>query len=199
MPDAVNHTQNRRSRLIKIFFWLLIIAVVGIWQIFSGYSESSLIKKEKYLLEFDLNGLKDGDIRIIQQTGLPLIIMRRSTQDLRELLKVRSYLTDPDSLQSAQPKFAKNYHRSLKPEFFIAFAISPEIGRDINYRLKQFKPKFVTTDHWFGGFSQQQTDVVYDKAGRSYKPKGINLHIPNYRITPQNKLYVYTLKELNFD
>jgi len=189
----------QRNRLIKGFFFLFVFGFIAVWQVFTGYIDSSTVKKEKYLIKFDLNSLEIGEVRILHKTGLPLVIMRRSKQDLKNLLAIRSSLSDPDSKKSEQPSYARNYHRSLKPEFFIAYALTPRIGHEINYRLTSYKTSLNKQDKWFGGFSESRTGYLYDKAGRSYKQRGKNLFIPNYKITPQNQLYVYTLKELDFD
>ncbi len=197
--EAVNNVaNNNRNRLIKFFALLLVVGFISIWQVFSTYSDSSTVKKEKYLLKFNLNTLKLGEVRILHQSGLPVVLMRRTMQDLKDLLVIRSIVADPDSTKSTQPAFAKNYHRSLKPEFFIAYAALPKTGREIQYRLKSFKTSFNSKGYWFGGFSEKVSGALYDKAGRSYLPGTSNLYIPQYRLTPQNKLYVYTLKELSF-
>ncbi len=195
---ASNIKNKQRSYFVRTFFILVFIAVIGVWKIFSTYSDSSSIKKEKYLVQFNLSELKPGEVRIIQQHGLPIIIMRRTKQDLKNLLAVRSSLSDPDSVKSSQPKFAKNYYRSLKPEYFIAYAINPRYGVEVNYRLKSFKSVLNMDKAWEGGFSDSRSGV-YDKAGRAYSKNAQNLDIPDYKITPDNILYVYSLKELGFN
>ena len=190
------------KRLTQLFILLCFIGLLMLWQVFTGYSDSSTVKKEKYLLKFNLNELTESEVRIIQQAGLPIVIMHRSKEDLKKLLAIRSHLLDPDSKNSRQPKYAKNYYRSLKPEFFIAYAVSPRTGRDIHYRLESFKTAYSdnNTDQWFGGFSAVNSNSLYDKAGRAYQQSdSSNLDIPNYKINASNILYVYTLKELDFD
>lgn len=203
MPIENNFNPSKaknRKYLIRIFFLLFFIAIVFVWTVFSGYSDSSAVKKEHYLVQFDLKALQPGEVRIVHKNGLPIVIMHRTTEELKELLAIRSDLSDPDSLQSRQPKFAKNYHRSLKPEFYIAYAVTPKIGHPINYRLKNHSNSHISKFKWFGGFTEDKhTGFVYDKAGRTYIKSGLNLEVPNYKITPENQLYVYTLRNLNFD
>ena len=188
------------KRLIQTFLFLCFVALVMLWQVFSGYSDSSTVKKEKYLFKYDLSKLVEGEVRIVRQAGLPIILMRRSKQDLKNLLAIRSSLLDSDSKRSTQPQFAKNYHRSLKPEYFIAYAVSPKTGRDIFYRLDTFNTPYNVTEQWFGGFSESSSANVYDKAGRVYQsPNSRNLDVPNYKINAADVLYVYALKELDFD
>ncbi len=196
---------KRRKNLLMLFLFLFVIAVIFVGSIFSGYSDSSAVKKKDYLLRFNLNELVSGEVRIIQHNGLPVILMHRDQQDLKQLLAIRSDLMDPDSKESMQPAFAKNYHRSLKPEYFIAYAVNPLSGADINYRLKNYQHNLGKEASWHGGFSEKRTGYLYDKAGRIYKQNNLddapryNLHIPNHKITANNQLYVYTLKELDFD
>ena len=189
-----------RKTLAKIFLLLIFIAFIFVWNLFSGYSDSSTIKKDHYLLRFNLNELGPGEVRIIHHNGLPIVVMHRTKKELEELLVIRSSLSDPDSMQSKQPKFARNYYRSLKPEFFIAYAVTPKIGHPINYRLKNYNNSRISNLKWFGGFTEDRhTGYIYDKAGRTYIDVGRNLEVPNYKITSKNQLYVYTLKELDFD
>ena len=192
-------SSNNRKVLIKVFVLLFIIAILFVWRIFSGYSDSSSVKKDHYLLRFNLNELEPGEARIVHHNGLPVVLMHRTEQELKELLAIRSSLSDPDSKQSWQPNFAKNYHRSLKSEYFIAYAMTPSSGLAINYRLKSFKTNLSSVGQWYGGFSETRNSLLFDKAGRSYTQGSVNLDVPNYKITPQNQLYVYTLKELDFD
>jgi len=196
---------KRLKNLFILFLLLSIIAIIFIWSVFSGYSDSSSVKKEDYLLRFNLNELTTGEVRIIQHKGLPVVIMKRKPKDLKELLAVRSDLLDPDSNKSMQPEFAKNYHRSFKPEYFIAYALNPLSGADIIYRLASYRHNLKKGRLWFGGFSEKRTGYLYDKAGRIYKQTDsdnaprYNLYVPNYKVTANNQLYVYTLKELDFD
>jgi len=203
MSEQDRFTQSgliHRKTLVKVFVLLFFVAVVFVWTIFSGYSDSSSVKKDHYLLRFNLNELAPGEVRIVRQNGLPIVLMHRTEQELKELLAIRSNLSDPDSNSSNQPDFAKNYHRSMKPEFFIAYAVTPRLGIEVNYRLKNYTRHQISNVQWYGGFSEERhSGYLYDKAGRSYKQSGHNLDVPNYKITPQNQLYVYTLKELNFD
>ncbi|VAW94568.1 hypothetical protein MNBD_GAMMA23-2314 [hydrothermal vent metagenome] len=196
---------KRRKNLLILFLLLFVIAVVSMWTVFSGYSDSSAVKKKDYLLRFNLAELVSGEVRIIQHKGLPVVLMHREQQDLKQLLAIRSGLIDPDSNESSQPAFAKNYHRSLKPEYFIAYAINPLSGADINYRLESYQHNLKKERLWYGGFSEKRTGYLYDQAGRVYKQadsadaQRYNLYVPNYKITANNQLYVYTLKELDFD
>ncbi len=197
--------KKKRKNLFVVFLFLLVIAIIFIWTVFSGYSDSSTVKKKDYLLQFNLTELVAGETRIIRHNGLPVILMHREQQDLKQLLAIRSALMDPDSKESTQPAFAKNYHRSLKPEYFIAYAVNPLSGADINYRLENYQPNLTEDGLWHGGFSEKRTGYLYDKAGRIYKQNGLdnapryNLYVPNYKITANNQLYVYTLKELDFE
>lgn len=198
-------TIKRRKNLLILFLFLFVIVIIFMWTIFSGYSDSSTVKKKDYLLRFNLNELVPGEVRIIQHKGLPVVLMHREQQDLKQLLAIRSGLMDPDSKESVQPAFAKNYHRSLKPEYFIAYAVNPLSGADINYRLESYQHNLKKERLWYGGFSEKRTGYLYDKAGRIYKQANTdvrsryNLYIPNYKVTASNQLYVYTLKELDFD
>jgi len=191
---------EKRKILSRVFLFLFVIAVIFVWNVFSDYSNSSIVKKSHYLLRFNLNELTIGEVRMVHKNGLPIVVMHRTKQALKQLLALRSELSDPDSVHSRQPTFAKNYYRSLKPEYFIAYAVIPRTGSEVVYRLEDFKKNINLDVQWYGGFSEiLRTGFIYDKAGRIYKQLGRNLDVPNYKITANNQLYVYTLKELDFD
>jgi len=188
-----------RRIIINIFLLLIVLGLVFVWQVFSSYSDSSEVKKSNYLIKFNLSSLEPGEVRFLHKNGLPVVVMRRTKQDLNQLIELRSQLSDPDSNHSQQPGYARNYYRSLKPEFFIAYAVIPVTGSLIRYRLDSFQTAYNKEGNWFGGFSGTTNEQLFDKAGRSYFSAVNNLQVPHYKLNSQNHLYVYTLKSLEFD
>jgi len=191
--------QQSRKIIINTFLLLMALGLVFVWQLFSSYSDSSTVKKSNYLIKFNLSSLEPGEVRFLHKNGLPIVVMRRTKQDLKQLIELRSHLSDPDSKHSQQPGYAKNYYRSLKPEFFIAYAVIPVTGSSIHYRLDSFQTLYNKEGNWFGGFSGTTAEQLFDKAGRSYFSTVNNLQVPNYKLNSQNQLYVYTLKSLEFN
>jgi ubiquinol-cytochrome c reductase iron-sulfur subunit len=79
-----------------------------------------------------------------------------------------------------QPPYAKNWHRSVKPELAVLVGICTHLGC-----LPQYLPKPNPTDpvpNWPGGYLCPCHGLKYDLAGRVYRnvPAPYNLPVPPY-------------------
>jgi ubiquinol-cytochrome c reductase iron-sulfur subunit len=91
--------------------------------------------------------------------------------------KLIDVLSDPDSSAQQQPPYAKNWHRSVKPEYAVLVGICTHLG---------CIPKFIpgTTGApagaWFGGYFCPCHGSKYDLAGRVFNgvPAPYNLPVP---------------------
>ncbi len=110
--------------------------------------------------------------------GQPIWIIRRTEEMLATLPQLTAQLRDPDSLEDQQPLYAKNIHRSIKPEYYIAIGVCTHLGCIPNYRpdVGGISPD------WLGGFYCPCHGSRYDLAGRVYKgvPAPLNLKIPRH-------------------
>ena len=99
--------------------------------------------------------------------------MRRDKNALATLAKVADDLRDAASDESKQPDYAKNEHRSIKPEYLIVEGICTHLGCSPTYRPE------ITTD-FQGGFFCPCHGSKFDFAGRVYAgvPAPTNLTIP---------------------
>jgi len=107
---------------------------------------------------------------------------------LRTLGEVESRLRDPDSLTDQQPKYARNEHRSLDPEYLVLVGICTHLGCSPTFRPLAGE----VSEDWPGGFFCPCHGSGFDLSGRVFKgvPAPINLEVPAYRFASNGKLVI---------
>ncbi|MES2212660.1 MAG: ubiquinol-cytochrome c reductase iron-sulfur subunit [Pseudomonadota bacterium] len=131
-------------------------------------------------VEVDLSKLDEGAQLTVSWRGQPIWIVRR-TKKMLEALEHHplSNLRDPDSDVPQQPAYAKNWHRSIKPDFLVLVGICTHLGCVPTYR-----PDIGGIDaEWPGGFYCPCHGSKYDLSGRVYTgvPAPSNLVVPPHR------------------
>lgn len=89
-------------------------------------------------------------------------------------------LADPQSKELQQPPYARNWHRSVKPEYAVLVGICTHLGC-----IPQFYPQPNATTpaaDWMGGYFCPCHGSKYDLAGRVFRgvPAPYNLPVPPY-------------------
>ncbi len=127
-------------------------------------------------VEADISKLEPGAQVIVKWRGKPVWIVRRDEGALATLAEVTDVLRDPASDESIQPAYAKNEHRSIKPEYLVVVGICTHLGCSPTYRPE------ITAD-WMGGFFCPCHGSAFDFAGRVHAgvPAPTNLEIPPHR------------------
>lgn len=136
----------------------------------------------------DLSDMKTGDQRTVMWQEKPVWIVKRSAQDVTRLKKILPYLRDPDSKEPQQPDYARNYHRSISPEYLVVVGVCTHLGCVPTYR-----PEPGSVDkNWKGGFFCSCHGSQFDLAGRVYTgvPAPSNLEVPPYQFTSPHTLVV---------
>jgi ubiquinol-cytochrome c reductase iron-sulfur subunit len=139
----------------------------------ASWSPSARAKSAGAPVEANISKLQPGQQIIIKWRGKPVWVVRRDENALATLPKVADQLRDPESDDSLQPEYAKNEHRSRKPEFLIVEGICTHLGCSPTYERE------ITTD-FQGGFFCPCHGSKFDFAGRVYSgvPAPTNLTIP---------------------
>ena len=147
----------------------------------SSYQPSERAKAAGAAVEVDISALKPGEKITVEWRGKPVWIMRRTPEMLATLAKTESQLADPNSDRKAYPtpEYAKNQHRSIKPELFVGVGICSHLGCSPSDRL-QPGPQPSLPDDWLGGFLCPCHGSTVDLAGRVFKnkPAPDNLEVP---------------------
>ena len=91
----------------------------------SSFQPSERAKAAGAAVEVDISDIKPGEKKTVEWRGKPVWIIRRTTEQVEALQKSEAQLADPQSARSAYPtpEYAKNGHRSIKPEFMVAVGI----------------------------------------------------------------------------
>ena len=125
-------------------------------------------------IEADISKLELGRMIIFKWQGKPVWVVRRDAKALASLSKMTDNLRDADSDKSIQPDYARNEHRSIKPEYLILIGICTHLGCSPKYRPNMIEANFM------GGFFCVCHGSKFDFAGRVYSgvPAPTNLTVP---------------------
>jgi len=144
-------------------------------------------------VEVDITDIPMGGVKTVEWRGKPVWIVRRTPEMLASLEKVESQLADPKSERTAfpVPEYAKNRHRSIKPEYLVAVGICTHLGCSPVTKFETGNQPGLGTD-WQGGYFCPCHGSNFDHAGRVYanKPAPDNLEIPRHMYLSDTKLVV---------
>jgi ubiquinol-cytochrome c reductase iron-sulfur subunit len=147
----------------------------------SSFQPSERARAAGASIEVDVSGLQPGEKIVVEWRGKPVWIMRRTEEQLATLEKVEDQLADPNSQRTAYPTppYARNRHRSIKPEFLIVVGICSHLGCSPIDKL-QPGPQPSLPNDWLGGFLCPCHGSTFDMAGRVFrnKPAPDNLEVP---------------------
>ena len=159
----------------------------------STFQPSERAKAAGAAVEVDVSGILPGEKIVVEWRGKPVWIMRRTPEQLAELEKIAGQLTDPESARNAvpTPEYAKNHHRSIKPEILVTVGICTHLGCSPGDRLTP-GPQPSLPDDWQGGFLCACHGSTFDLAGRVFKnkPAPDNLEVPPHYYLSDTTLLV---------
>jgi ubiquinol-cytochrome c reductase iron-sulfur subunit len=159
----------------------------------SSFQPSERAKAAGAAVEVDVSTLAPGEKRVVEWRGKPVWVFRRTPEQLATLEKDEAQLADPNSERTAYPtpEYAKNRHRSIKPEIFVAVGICTHLGCSPGDKLTP-GPQPSLPDDWLGGFLCACHGSTFDMAGRvfSNKPAPDNLEIPPHYYASDTVLVV---------
>jgi len=146
----------------------------------SSMSPSARAKAAGAPVEIDISLLEPGQRVTVEWRGKPVWVVRRTPESLDTLEKLAGELRDIESDKSEQPEYAKNVHRSIKPEVLVLTGVCTHLGCS-----PTFRPDVAPADlgpEWMGGFFCPCHGSKFDIAGRVYKgaPAPTNLSVPPY-------------------
>ena len=159
----------------------------------SSFSPSERAKAAGASVEVDISKLAPGEKLTVEWRGQPVWVLRRTPEMLATLVKDESDLADPESDRKAYPvpPYAKNRHRSIKPEYFVGIGICPHLGCSPTDKLQMgVQPSL--PDDWPGGFLCPCHGSTFDVAGRVFKnkPSPDNLPVPPHMYVSDTTLLI---------
>ena len=142
-------------------------------------------------IEADISRLEEGRMMTVEWQSKPVWIVRRSEKTLADLEANNAALRDPasDNLDQ-QPDYAKNQHRSVKPEILVLVGICTHLGCSPTFR-PDIAPADLGED-WLGGFFCPCHSSRFDMAGRVFQgvPAPTNLSVPPHFYVSDNVILV---------
>ncbi|MBK9135212.1 MAG: ubiquinol-cytochrome c reductase iron-sulfur subunit [Betaproteobacteria bacterium] len=159
----------------------------------SSFAPSERARAAGAPVQVDISGIKPGEKLTVEWRGKPVWIVRRTPEQLAALPKLDPQLADPTSQRTAYPtpEYAKNGHRSIKPEFFVGVGICSHLGCS---PVDKFTPGAQPSlpDDWAGGFLCPCHGSTFDFAGRVFKnkPAPDNLEVPPHMYVSDTVLLI---------
>ena len=137
----------------------------------------------------NISKLEPGQLIRVEWRGKPVWVVKRTPEMLEQLSKVEDQLRDPNSEVEQQPAYAKNQHRSIKPELFVAVGICTHLGCSPTYKLADFDAH---VEGLPSGFFCPCHGSTYDMAGRVFSgvPAPSNLVIPPYMFVDDSTITI---------
>ena len=145
-------------------------------------------------VEADISALKPNEQLTVEWRGKPVWIVRRTPEQVAALPKHDAELADPKSLRHPDeltPPYARNEHRSRKPEYLVVVGICTHLGCSPTDKF-QAGPQPSLPDDWPGGFLCPCHGSTFDLAGRVFKnkPAPDNLEVPPHMYLSDTKLLI---------
>jgi ubiquinol-cytochrome c reductase iron-sulfur subunit len=159
----------------------------------SSFQPSERAKAAGAAVEVDVTSIAPGEKKVVEWRGKPVWIMRRTPEQLAALEKLDAQLADPESARTAYPtpEYARNRHRSIKPEILVAVGICTHLGCSPSDKLTP-GPQPSLPDDWQGGFLCACHGSTFDVAGRVFKnkPAPDNLEVPPHYYTSETTVLI---------
>jgi ubiquinol-cytochrome c reductase iron-sulfur subunit len=180
------HTQDSASR--RDFLQIAATAVTAVgaaiaaWPLIDSMNAAKDTLAAGAPLDVDISHLQPGQQILVLWRKKPIFVVNRTAAELKTLQgdKHDSELSDPDSEVQQQPKYARNWHRSIKPDLLVLVGICTHLGCIPEYKPQ---PGGFLGPGWPGGYFCPCHGSRYDLAGRVYQnvPAPYNLPVPPYK------------------
>jgi ubiquinol-cytochrome c reductase iron-sulfur subunit len=163
----------------------------AIWPFIASMNPSADVLAAGAPLDVDLTPVQPGQQLLVVWQGRPVFIVRRTPAQLKLLQdpKEVGLLSDPQSTVMQQPPYARNWHRSIEPEWLVVVGICTHLGCIPEFRPT---PGGDLGGNWPGGYFCPCHGSRYDLSARVFSgvPAPYNLPVPPYRFTGKTALRV---------
>lgn len=166
-------------------------AGAALWPFVASWKPSARAKVIGAPVEVFIGNLEPGQIMRVAWRGQTIGIMRRNERMLEDLERISDRMADPESeVETQQPDYAQNLHRSIRPEVLVANIHCTHLGC-----VPQVLPEVEAQpfdDDWRGGFFCPCHRSKFDLAGHVYEgvPAQLNLLIPPYRFVDDENIII---------
>lgn len=191
--DAHSPDGTTRRDFLNIAATALSVVGAGIalWPFVASINPAADVLAAGAPIDVDVSHLQPGQQIVVLWRGNPVFIAQRTADELAKLQQpdVLSLLRDPNSAVLQQPDYAKNWHRSIKPEILVLVGICTHLG---------CLPSFVPApggslgSNWPGGYFCPCHGSRYDLSGRVFSgvPAPYNLPVPPHNFISDSVIRV---------
>jgi len=175
-------------------------ALFALWPFIDQMEPTTGVAAAGGPLTVDLSKLLPGQQIVVTWRQHPIFVVHRTPPILQGLKSpaLLSQLRDPNSDEAQQPDYAKNWSRSLKPDYLVVVGICTHLGC-----IPTFTPSPGSLGpSWPGGYLCHCHGSKYDFAGRVFQgvPAPLNLPVPPYHFASDTSLVIgENPKGANFD
>lgn len=160
----------------------------------STFEPSEKAKAAGAPVEADISALLPGQKMTVEWRGKPVWIVRRTAEEVAALSKHDNELADPQSMRHPDeftPVYARNEHRSIKPEVLVVVGICTHLGCSPTDKF-QTGAQASLPDDWPGGWLCPCHGSTFDLAGRVFKnkPAPDNLPVPPHKYLTATRLLI---------
>lgn len=201
MSDQENNKIDQASLDKERRTWLIATSVVGgiggaaaVLPLVNTFAPSERAKAAGAAVEMDLTGMEPGELRTVEWRGKPVWVVRRTKEQVDALAQIDDQLADPKSERNPSdltPEYARNTHRSIKPEYLVAVGICSHLGCSPSAKFEKGAQPSLPGD-WLGGFLCPCHGSTFDMAGRVFKnkPAPDNLEVPPHMYLSDTKILI---------
>jgi len=164
--------------------------VMGAIPFVSAFKPSERARAVGGPVEIDIAALEPGQRIIDMWRGQPVWILRREAASVAALEGLSDKLADPQSeVVSQQPDYARNVHRSIRPEILVLLGVCTHLGCSPSYLPQGAGDRGAD---WPGGFFCPCHGSAFDLAGRVFKavPAPTNMVVPPHRYATDTRLVI---------
>ena len=188
--DAVD---SRRRRFLTGAVTVVggIGGVCTAWPFASAWQPSERARAIGAPIEVDISKLEPGAMLTEAWQGKPVWVLNRTSEALQSVADLDDAVRDPDSVEDQQPSYARNRHRSRRPELLVLVGLCTHLGCSPKHVRVEQASYFGLTD-WQGGFFCPCHGSMFDYAGRVFKgvPAPTNLVVPPYQYVSDSVLLI---------
>ena len=185
---------GRRGLLVATCAAGSVVGLATAGALVSTFQPSEKAKAAGAPVEIDIAGIAPGEMKTAEWRGKPVWILRRTPDMIATLKQTDGKVADADSKRNPDeftPEYARNEHRSRKPEYLVAIGICTHLGCSPS---SKFTPGAQPSlpDDWVGGFLCPCHGSTFDMAGRVFKnkPAPDNLQVPRHMYLSDTKLVI---------
>jgi ubiquinol-cytochrome c reductase iron-sulfur subunit len=191
--DITNEHEFKRRDFLTLLTGAVGAVGVGaaIWPFLDSMNPAQDTVAAGAPVDVDISKVEPGQQITVVWRGHPIFILHRTPEELKKLQSPSdtNLLRDADSSNLQQPPYAKNWHRSIKPEYLVLVGVCTHLG--CIPRLEA-SPGGELGPSWPGGYFCPCHGSKYDLSGRVFDgvPAPLNLPVPPYNFVKDNLIRI---------